>query len=36
MRRATYSENTINRWIAKEAEVMELHEMRKGVSGHLL
>jgi len=31
MRRAA-SENTINRWIAKEAEVMELHKARKGVS----
>jgi len=30
------SENTINRWITKEAEVMELHEVRTGVGGHLL
>jgi hypothetical protein len=27
--------NTIHCWIAKEAEVMELHGVRKGVSGHL-
>jgi hypothetical protein len=35
MRRAA-SENTINRWMAKEAEVMELYAVREGLSGQLL
>jgi hypothetical protein len=34
MRRAA-SEDTINRCITKEEEVMELHEVRNGVGGHL-